>query len=374
MSFILHATMPCHPASRPARKRLAALALGVALLAGAGRTAGAQKTVSLPAFAYPEAWPALLAAAGKAGVSVDTKQRPRAPRAPQAGDAMTFLVSLRDGDNLKQWVLVAETADLTDKEAQLPPLKGFHVYTSTGNEVNLGGRRAAIEMTLIGPVTKREADKGEVRPEVKRRRLLLNADYLSLGFDAGCEAILGLRTENARQAIAAGFATRMGARPFPPEIAKANQALAQQAGFTPERERAYWGSVPALLEFINLVVKTPGLQDILREVIDVSWWSLLSNGGKAKPHIQMIGRLVARLDPGQQTALQQYALPFVLLLNDQPAMASQLIVTPPNAPLGTTGGVIGIQAGRPYADNPQLTVRLIATRCRDAAPPSDSKP
>lgn len=352
---------------------LTALLLGLGL-PGPAVSAAEGKPVSLPAFAYPEAFPALLRAAGQAGVAIDTKDRPAAARAPQAGDALTFLVSLRDGDALKQWVLVAETADLTAKEAQLPTLKGFHVHTSTGNEVNLGGRRAAIEMTLIGPVTQRDAAADAVKPEVKRRRLLLNADYLSIGFDAGSEAIIGLRTEGARQAIAAGFSTKMGPKPFPAEVVKKNRALALQAGFTPERERAFWGSVPALLEFINLVVKTPGLQDILKEVIDISWWSILSGGGKAKPHVQMIGHMVTRLDPGPRSSLQQYTFPFVLLVNDKPAMASLLIVTEPRAPLGTTAGVIGIQAGRPYDKNPQLTVRLIATRCRDAAPPPAPAP
>jgi hypothetical protein len=353
--------------------RLAAVALAVVLLAGAARAADEKKTVLLPQFAYPDALPALLTAAGKAGAPIDTKQRPAEHRAAKAGDAMTFLVSLRDGDNLKQWVLVAETADLTEKEAAMPPLKGFHVFTSTGQEVNLGGRRAAIEMTLIGPVTKREADRGEVKPEVKRRRLLVKADYLSLGFDAGSEAVIGLRSEESRQAITAGFATRMGSKPFPVDVVQKNQALAQQIGFTPEREQAYWGSVPVLLEFVNIVVKTPGLQDILKEVLDVSWWSILSSGGKAKPHIRVIGRHVRKLNEGGPSIVEQYMFPFVLEVNDKPAMASFLIVTKPKAPLATTGGVIGIQAGRPYDNNPQLTIRLIATACRDAAPPPADK-
>ncbi len=356
------AVCPC----RFLRLRLVALALGLGWLAGAVRAD--DKKVMLPAFDYPQPFPSLLAAAGRAGAPIDVKQRPPERRGARAGDAMTFLVALRDGDDLKEWVLVAETADLTEKEAQLPPLKGFHAHTSTGNEVNLGGRRAAIEMTLIGPVTRREADKGEVKPEVKRRRLLVNADYLAIGFDAGCEAILSLRTQAARQAIAAGFATKMAAKPFPPEGVKANQALALQAGFTPEQERGYWSSVPVLLEFVSLVVKTPGLQDILQEVIDVSWWSILSSGGKTKPHVQMIGRRVLEIPLTPDSTVQQYVLPFVLQLNEKPAMACQLIVTTPDAPFGATGGVIGMQVGRPYDKNPQLTVRILATRCRDAAP------
>ena len=347
---------------------LASLALPVV----AGLAADA-KTVLLPQFAYPEALPALLAAATKVGASVDTKQRPADRQAAQAGDALTFLVSLRDGDSLKQWVLVAETADLTEKEATQPPAKGFHAYTATGREVNLGGRRTALEMTLIGPVSAKEAAKGAVVPEVKRRRLLVKADYLSLGFDAGSEAVIGLRSPEATQALAAGFSTRMAAKPFPPEVVQKNQEFARQIGFTPEREQAYWGAAPVLLEFVNLIVKTPGLQDIMKEVVDVSWWSILAEGGKAKPHIRVIGRAIQKLTQAGPAVVDQYAFPFVLEVNEKPAMASILIVAPSRAPLATTGGVIGIQAGRPYDKDPQLTVRLIATRCRDAVLPESKE-
>jgi len=208
-----HAPMPCDLPPRFVRRSRAALCLLV--LPGVIAMAAETKTINLPQFAYPEAMPPLLAAAGRAGVAVDTKEHPSVPRVMQAGDAMTFLVSLRDGDSLKQWILVAESSDLTAGEAQRPPLKGFHAFSSTGTEVNLGGRRAAIEMTLIGPSTQRQADQGEVTPEVKRRRLLVNADYLGLGFDAACESVLALRAAiAARPGDAAKFQPKMAAKPF----------------------------------------------------------------------------------------------------------------------------------------------------------------
>lgn len=334
-----------------------------------GAASGQEKAVQLPRFAYPDPFPTLLAAAGKAGVPVDAKQRPSVRRPAQAGDALTFLVSLRDGDDLKQWVLFAQTADLTDKEAALPPLKGFHAYTSTGTEIDLGGHRAAIEMTLVGPVTNRQVQQGSVNPEIKRRRLLVNADYLGLGFDGACESMLAIRAAAATQpAGAAKFKPLLASKPYPEAVVSRDRTLALAMGFTPERERAFHGSVPVLLEFLNLVVKTPGLQDILREVIDVSWWSLLANGGKTKPHIRVIGAGVQTLVQAGPQNFPQYAFPFVLELNQKPAMSSILVVAPPIAPLATTGGVVGIQAGRPYDANPQLTVRLIGTSCRDPAP------
>ena len=43
-------------------------------------------------------------------------------------------------------------------------------------------------------------------------------------------------------------------------------------------------------------------------------------------------------------------------------MACVLVVSEPWGPFAVTGGVVAIQAGRPYDDEPQLTVRLIASR------------
>lgn len=355
------------PTRRSALRRLTGGWLVLVALAGAARAADS-RPVQLPGFAYPEALPAVLAAAKRAGVAVDTRERPPGDRTVLAGDAVTFLVSLRKGDDLQQWVLAAETAELTEKEAALPPLKGFHAFASTGTELTFGGRRAAIEMTLIGPVTPPVAGNTGAAPDVKRRRLVVNADYLELGFDAACEAALALRAENAGRVAAARFEPKIGSKPFSPEVAKANRELAAEVGFTPERERAFYGSVPALLEFIKLVVKTPGLQDILKNVVEASWWSVLSSGGKAKPRVHFVSPRIEKLAMDGKSNLQQYVFPFVLLLNEKPAMSCLLIVTGPRAPFGTTAGVIGMQVGRPYDNDPQLTVRLIATRIASTAP------
>jgi hypothetical protein len=340
--------------------RPAHLALGLALLAV---TAGAaeKKTVNLPRFLYPEALPALLAAGSKEKLNVLARELPPERRKAAAGDELTFLVSLREGKELRQWLLAAKTVDLTEKEAGMPAPKSYHRYSATGTELKFEGRRAAIELVLVGPMTPGQGEDSVFRPEVKRRRLLVNADYLELGFDAACEASLALGAENEKRAPADRVKTRVAEKPFPPEVTKVERARADEVGFTPERERAFYGSMPALLEFFNLITKTPGLQDILKEVIDISWWSLLTNSGKTQVRLDYASRFIQKLE-NIRPDLPQYTFPLVVVVNKEPAMAVTLVVTQPKAPFATTAGVVGIQAGRPYDNERQLTVRIIASR------------
>jgi hypothetical protein len=331
------------------------------LVGGATVSAADKKTITLPRFAYPEPLPALLAAAGREKLNILAREWPPERRKAAAGDELTFLVSLRDGKELRQWVLAAKTVELTEQEARMPAPKAYHRYSATGTELKFEGRRTGIEMVLVGPMVPGQGEDSVFKPEVKRRRMLVNADYLELGFDAACAASLAMRVENDKRAPADRFKTKIGDKPFPPEVTKVERALADEVGFTPERERAFFGSMPALLEFFDLIMKTPGLQDILKEVIDVSWWSLMTSGGKTQVRLEYIQSYIQKL-ADLRPDLPQYAFPLVVRVNNQPAMAVMLIVTQPKAPFGTTAGVVGIHAGRPYDDERQLTVRLIGSR------------
>lgn len=317
--------------------------------------------VVMPDYIYPAPIPALLEAAAKAGLPIERFDRPRETRLAAVGDSVSFLISLRRGADLQQWVLSLVAADLTEKEARLPPLKGFQAYSSTGVEFNFTGRRAAIELRLIGPMKPENTAKDA--PKMLSRRVLVNAEYLEFGFDSACDALIRIREEIAANGGTSKLNYRMKPKPFSPEIIQASQAVVTQIGLTPDRERAVTGAALALPEFLNLIVKTPGLQDILKEVVDVSWWSVLTGGGKARPKFKYLSQHMRRLPPGQSpNSIPQSVFPFLLMLNDKPAMACVLVVTEPRVPFAATGGVVAIQAGRPYDQEPQLTVRALATR------------
>ena len=325
-----------------------------------GLRAAETKTVLVPAYEFPEPLPALLTTAQAEGLATERIDVLPLRRPAIAGDAVTFLISLRRGKELHQWVLGMVAADLNDKELRLPALKEFHAFSSTGTELIFPGRRTAIELRLVGP-QRAGAPAGEL-PKLQSHRLLVNADYLEFGFDAACEALIRRREEAAGQAAGPKLDYQMGSKPFPAATMQANRVIAARVGLDADRERAVVGATLALPEFLNLILHTPGLQDIVREVVDVSWWSVLS-GGKTKPKLRFLSPLITRAQSANAgEGGSKFTLPFGVEIGGKPAMVCVLLVVAPEAPLTVTGGVIALQAGRPFDREPQLTVRAIATR------------
>jgi len=343
--------------------RRAMLPAAVWLLAAVGVAAAEEPAIKIPGFAYPPALPELLTSAARAGMAVDRFDAPPVRRPAAPGDSVTALISLRQRAELQQWALTMTVTDLAEKERQMPPLEALHAFSSTGGEFTFGGRRSAIELQLIGPLRRGSDGVVEGDPKTLHRRILVNADFLEVGFDAACEAVLSLRQDGNPSRAKLDYRTRHN--PFPPEETEPNRVLAASLGLTPGRERAFVGLGLALPEFVKLIVRTPGLQDIMQKVIDVSWWSILTSGGKTKPTFKYMFPYVQKLEPNPPgEGLQQYVFPFLLMLTDKPAMSCMLVVSEPWGPFAVTGGVVAIQAGRPYEGEPQLTVRLIASRMR----------
>ncbi len=335
-----------------------------ALWAVARLGAAEAPAVVVPSFGFPRALPEILAAAQQAGIPIDRFEQRAERRSAVPGDSVTALISLSQGAKLEQWVLGLTTAALTEQETRLPPLKEFRAYSSTGTESRFGGRRAAITVALVGPVSRGAPAAAKPSSAARRGRILVNAEYLEFGFDDACEATLSMREENRGDGGGEKLDYRIERTPFPAAVVRANQPLAVRRGLTAARERALIGSGLALPEFLRLIAKTPGLQDILRNVIDVSWWSVLTRGStgklKSRPLIPYVRKLDGKPSGGSPPG---YFLPVAILLNEEPALSCALLVKEPRAPFATTAGVFGVAACRPYSQDLQLTIRLIAGRC-----------
>jgi len=80
--------------------------------------------------------------------------------------------------------------ELNEKEKQLPPLRTFKpLFTNTGTELCSMARAAALQVRVLGPY---EGSVGQEMPRRNRDRILVNADYLGLGLDRGCESVLSV--------------------------------------------------------------------------------------------------------------------------------------------------------------------------------------
>jgi hypothetical protein len=148
------------------------------------------------------------------------------------------------------------------------------------------------------------------------------------------------------------------------EVAKGRE-LAERLKLTAGQERALMGSIPALLSYFDIVQNTPGLSDILYEIVDLpSAWSLVRNAG-----IKSIGLRFGKGAGESSAALwglagsaAVYDFPLFLELNEQRALNLKFVVTSPNPPLLACAGVVGMFAEHPVDTEKYLTLRIVSAR------------
>jgi hypothetical protein len=264
------------------------LLAGMALMAGSCLAKDAEPVV--PAFKFAEALPVVTAMAKREGIAFDKIDAAADREDLRPGDGITALVSLTDGEELSQWLVQMTCVELNEKEREQPVSKEMRIYTSTGTEIVFRKTRAAISMRVLGPYKKVKDfhDPEQLRTSLKaaadvNARATVNTDSLGLGFDRACESVLIVREALNKNPALRDFDWKVRDKPFRAEAAKEAKKKANMIGLTPERERAFVGTMPALIEFWRVASHTPGLQEIVKGVADLPWWSIIMKGGEANP-------------------------------------------------------------------------------------------
>jgi hypothetical protein len=345
--------------------RLGPLAWVIVLLATTGHVAKAAPVY--PKIRYAESMPVIKAAAEKAGIIGGHVADPVDRAGLLPGDSIAVLVSLTKGEDFYQWLVSMTCVELTEAEKQKPPARPQPLYTSLGTEVNFKEDRAAMMVRVLGPY-KRVADfhdPAQLRASVKGEqdvttRILVNADFLRLGFDRACESVLVVRDALKSQPSMKQFNWNVGSKPFPPEVVSQARATADLLGLTTERERAFVGAVPALREFWRLASRTRGLQDIVKDVADLPWWSIIRKGGEVKSKLKPLFSDSQRISldglrGGKETG---YLFPFGLEINESPALSCTVMAVDPRPPLLPSAGIVGIAAQAPDGNGPYLMVQV----------------
>ena len=157
-------------------------------------------------------------------------------------------------------------------------------------------------------------------------------------------------------------------QPFPAQDIAAAQAEAKRIGITAEEDEAYTKSLPAMVEFFRIAEKTPGLKEIILQILArPSLWSIIQRGGlnvSFDLNALHTGQLAAR---GQYVPTPIYSIPFEFQLNGQPALECNMIMTEPRAPLATCAGILELIAVSPKKEGTYLVLKLLS-----ASDPADS--
>ncbi|HLP01163.1 MAG TPA: hypothetical protein VK163_03995 [Opitutaceae bacterium] len=347
------------------RRTLPALLLALLTLAASAQEAAPPR----PEFRFAEVAPVVRDAGIKAGLPLDGFDHVDAPAELREGDKVVALVDHVDGKRHRQWLVLLAPRDLTEDEKKIPQPKDMRMHTSLGRTFDYTGQNAMIAIRCLGPY---EID--DRKPARKARDkwsgTMVNDSFLRLGFDDACR--MWLRIDALAHEIAARenrpleFNLSVNSKPFKADTLahgpKTDPALLP----TETEERAFGGTFLALMSFFDIAMRTPGLDDVLASVVDVSWLSLL--GHLARPPAvniewQQPVRTLSPADWALPEATPLYAQPFLLQLNGRPALRCQLAVRSPQLPFLASAGIVGVAAQRPDGAGPQLSIRVIAARC-----------
>jgi len=274
------------------------------------------------------------------------------------GDALTVLFTLFENGHLQQWLAEIKVVPLTDEERRAKPREDI-MYSSTGNEYRLASAPAAFALRMFGPLREADAATKSSNPvPEKQARFLVQEDFLSFGYDRFGELILRLRTLGQVPDIGI-FTGRFSEK----DIAWYRR-WAEKAGFTSADELICVKQAFALVEFLKIAQRTPGIKEIVEATIEIpSIWSVLRTR-KLGVYFQYDWKNVQRLEgtPYGLASSGVYVLPFGLTMIGKHVANGSWFATAARPPLLASAGVVGLIVGPPDHKEKYLELHVIAAR------------
>jgi hypothetical protein len=260
-------------------------------------------------------------------------------------DKVTALVTVVDDERIQQWLVLFVNTELKPSERE--PGKPAHVYSSSGRDLIFERLPAGVAVRALGPFEQTDKRSGI---EDKWSGAILDGRSLTLGFDSVATMLV-----KASAAPGVGFGFR--ATPFPANETMENRKRLEAAGIGVDDERAFVGGAGALGEFFRIASQTPGVRDVLRELLDLSWKDYLRN-----PNIDIDFMGVDNASSewwGLPPGIPCPTLTFRIMLNGVPRIVCRVAATRPVRPLQTVAGIVGVAAGRVDGSGPHVMVRLL---------------
>ena len=300
------------------------------------------------------------------------------------GDSATILATqFERGGRRDQWVILLQVVSPTERERSSKPALPKSIYTSLGHKLDFASARSFVSVRTLGPFVADSSDRDPPKAEDESARIALDTGFLSLGFDRAAAA--GHRLRQMGRDTKAGGSFAVGDKPFPKAQIAEGQKFAAIYHITPEEERAMAGTSTALEGFFGLAAQTPALNKILFKIFNApSAWSLLSKGHLPRFSIQTGLDAAMPEDPKKWHLTADaplYELPWAVMVNQDPGLYLDAMVTVPSPPFLITGGVLYLRAVNPTDPEKCLTLYLLGARRGVgpanevvAAPPDAARP
>ena len=278
------------------------------------------------------------------------------------GDSVTALVTLfGKGRGRTQWLVYLEAVVPSVAERSQKPAPPMVLYSSFGGSLKTLSDPAFVVVRTLGPFVDQPKRGTPAKSADKSARFALNKGFLGLGLNHAAAAFCGMKEAKTH----GSFVVR--GTPFSEAKIAEGRKLAAKLRLTEQQEHALIGAVPALMSYFEIVRKTPGLSEILFDILDLpSTWSLLRNRGIKDFGFHFKGESVRARNGGAQWGLPKeasvYRFPVVLELNRRPALNLSFQVTEPDPPLLACAGVVGLLAEHPGNPEKHLTFRVLSAR------------
>jgi hypothetical protein len=280
------------------------------------------------------------------------------------GDSVTLLAQLVEAGRVRQWAVAITQQELKPAQQELRSPR-FTVHLSNGSRVTFADSSyARMSIQVLGPFL---SERSSARSKRITSEALINPEFLGLGLDGTARLWRRLINE-ARDERPAGrrqLSLDISTRPFSSEKIAEHRARLTDLNITSEEERSYAGFLPAMMDFFQIARQTRGVRDIIFEVADLPWWSLITRGGRVTDtHFDIIGPF-HQLSPaewGLSEAVSVFSMGLVLRLQGEPTLIGRLALTAPRPPLLNCAGILGIAATRPDGQGPRLMIRVMAGR------------
>ncbi len=278
------------------------------------------------------------------------------------GDTVTVLAQIKDEQGkVRQWAVVFLTDDLSEADKKYRSFE-YVLYGNDGREFKFEAKPLEkIAIHVFGPFE----ESGRNRSHDVWSGALVNPDFLGLGLDQTARFWLKIRSALNSDPFFKDRSFTLGfnsAKESNPPLNPAERATFDHLAIPLDQERAFAGSMPALLSFFGIASQTPEVRDIIFDAVDVPWWSMVAHGGKiTDTNFEFIEPFeeISAAEWGLPSETKVYAIGLVLRLQGKPALHLRLALTAPRPPLFNCAGILGISAVRPDGKGPRLMFRVM---------------
>ena len=286
---------------------------------------------------------------------------------PQAGDTVTALVQLASFDSKRppsQWIIRLQLAANISTDSSQGKSNNFTEYTNTGEKFTFHFEQAGMKLETLGPI------KPETRPDrllpVRHHEISVATDFLSLDL---CRAAQVIQRISSQPREKVGWTLTVSSSAFPDEEVNQQRPRAAALNLTADELRSFSGSLPALMQFLDIVRNTPDLQEILFQVLDKpSLIDVFRNGASRSIHFEFrggSGQVNGQDIFWPDTKQQDFGvLKFDLVVFKKPVLTVVLYMTTPRPPLLVTAGIVGVVAFKP---KPDMADKFVVVRVLSAA-------